>query len=172
MPATRFFRLSLFRLLVNDYPRSERATRSLELPLVSDEEPVLLRDARLLPDLLPIVLVSVLLLRVVVVSVVLEPAIEPLRLGLELAEPDVVLGLVLAVPDVLLGLDVLAEPVELRGVVLLIEPLVLLPVLPLGALCVLVLGPGVSFADGGLVFLPVSLIAPEPVVEPLLLVCA
>jgi hypothetical protein len=100
--------------------------------------------AELLRDDEPIVDVSVLLLRVElgVSVVVLEPAIEPL----------------------LLGLDVLAAPLVLpRGV---------FAVLPLGAVCVLVLGPGVSFADGGLVFLPVSLIAPEPVVAPLLLVCA
>lgn len=82
--------------------------------------------------------------------------------------PVEVEGLVLAELDVLLGLEAAAESREL----LLIdpeEPAVLL-VLPLGAVCVLVLGPGVSFADCGRVFLPVSPMAPEPVVE--VLVCA
>jgi hypothetical protein len=43
--------------------------------------------------------------------------------------------------------------------------------LPLGAVIVFVLGPGVSFAPAGLVPLPVSLMAPELVLG-LVLVCA
>jgi hypothetical protein len=66
----------------------------------------------------------------------------------------------------LLGVAV-EEPAALRSMV---EPVVFAP-LPLGAVCVLVLGPGVSFAPAGLVALPVSLMAPELVLG-LVLVCA
>jgi hypothetical protein len=52
----------------------------------------------------------------------------------------------------------------------MVEPVVFAP-LPLGAVWVLVLGPGVSFAPAGLVALPVSLMAPELVLG-LVLVCA
>jgi len=49
------------------------------------------------------------------------------------------------------------EPAALR---FMVEPVLFAP-LPLGAVCVFVLGPGVSFAPAGLVPLPVSLMAPE-----------
>ena len=65
----------------------------------------------------------------------------------------VVLALGLAL---LLGVAV-EEPAALR---FMVEPVVFAP-LPLGAVCVFVLGPGVSFAPAGLVPLPVSLMAPE-----------
>jgi len=52
----------------------------------------------------------------------------------------------------------------------MVEPVLFAP-LPLGAVCVFVLGPGVSFAPAGLVPLPVSLMAPELVLG-LVLVCA
>jgi hypothetical protein len=67
-------------------------------------------------------------------------------------------------------------PLAVEPVVLPEEPLLAAPgvlaVVPLGAVCVFVDGPGVSLADGGFVFLPVSPTAPEPVLEGLVLVCA
>jgi hypothetical protein len=102
-----------------------RSPEVLPLPVadVSDEP---LRDAllRLEPDE-PIVLA------VEPELPLPELLIEPLELGL----------LLLAEPLVLLGLEVLAEPL-----LPLVEPVPLL-VVALGALCVLVLGPGVSFDD-------------------------
>ena len=72
-------------------------------------------------------------------------------------------------PVVLLFIEpelLVVEPVVPR----FIEPLEFVP-LPLGAVCVLVLGPAVSFAPAGFVLLPVSLMAPEPE-DGLVLVCA
>lgn len=69
--------------------------------------------------------------------------------------------------------ELLIEPLELGlllGVLALPAEPALVLLLPLGALCVLVLGPGVSFEDCGRVVLPVSPTAP-PLVVPLL-VCA
>ena len=51
------------------------------------------------------------------------------------------------------------------------EPVVF-AALPLGAVCVFVLGPAVSFAPAGLVLLAVSLTLPELVLEGLVLVWA
>ena len=132
--------------------------------------------------LLPLVLVSVDMLDerelrvVVVVSLLMVPERSVVPVA---ALGDVVLGeLLLMLPEVELGelLLMLPEdvPLEVEPVVVLDEPLRadgVLGVLPLGALCVFVLGPGVSLADGGFVFLPVSLMAPE-VEEGLVLVCA
>ena len=67
-------------------------------------------------------------------------------------------------PEPVVPMPVLDEPVVLP------VPL-LFGALPLGAVCVFVLGPGVSFAEAGLLLLPVSPILlpdmepePEPVV--------
>ena len=68
-----------------------------------------------------------------------------------------VLALGLVVVDALSRVVVEDEPAALR---FMVEPVLFAP-LPLGAVCVFVLGPGVSFAPAGLVPLPVSLMAPE-----------
>ena len=77
------------------------------------------------------------------------------------------LGLVVVDVDALSRVVVEDEPAALR---FMVEPVLFAP-LPLGAVCVLVLGPAVSFAPAGLVLLAVSLIAPELVLV-LVLVCA
>lgn len=123
---------------------------SEELREVRDDD-VLPAERSLIED--PVVAVS--LRRVVSVLIVLDEV----ELGLDVAELEVLL----------LGDDGVAA--ELRDG-LLIEPPVVFAVLPLGAVCVLVLGPGVSFADGGFVFLPVSLTAAPEVLLGDVLVCA
>jgi hypothetical protein len=150
------------------YPRSARAVRSRVAPLLP---PVLVSVDMLLDERE---------LRVVVVSLLIVPELPVVP---EAALGDVLLGeLLLMLPEVELGELLLMlpeeEPVPLAvdPVVLPDEPLLaapaLLGVLPLGAVCVLVEGPGVSLADGGFVFLPVSPMAPELVPEGLVLVCA
>ena len=145
------------------YPRSARAVRSRVVPLL----PLLLVSVDMLLDERE--------LRVLVVSLFMVPDLPVV--------PDDVLGdvllgeLLLMLPEVELGelLLMLPEvPLEVEPVVVLDDPLLAdgeLGVLPLGAVCVFVVGPGVSLADGGFVFLPVSLTAPE-LVEGLVLVCA
>lgn len=126
--------------------------RSPELVLVSVEE---LREERVLPGELVDRSLIELVFDVSVRRVVSVAVVDDVVLGVEVAALD-------DVPDD----DGLVA--ELR---LLIEPLVELAVLPLGAVWVFVLGPGVSFADGGFVFLPVSLTAaPEVLGE--VVVCA
>jgi hypothetical protein len=135
-----------------------------------------LRDERLLRVV--VVVVSLLMLGLLLLAApavepeLPEPLIEPVALGLLLAEPLVlVLGLLVLAEPLVLGLVALDDPLVLGLVVLRLgDPAAPLFVLPLGAVCVLVLGPGVSFDDCGRVFLPVSPIAPLLVVP--LLVCA
>ena len=75
--------------------------------------------------------------------------------------------LLVALGLVELGELLLMLPVESRPIP---EPVVF-AALPLGAVCVFVLGPAVSFAPAGLVLLAVSLMFPE-LVEGLVLVWA
>ncbi len=96
-----------------------------------------------------------------------EPLLVSVEVLREVRELPVLAGAlaevsVLMLDELVLVLGAGEVAAELRDGLLIAPPVVLL-VLPLGAVCVLVLGPGVSLADGGRVFLPVSLMAPPEV---------
>jgi hypothetical protein len=152
------------------YPRSARAVRSRVLPLVPLVPLVLVSEDMLLEERELRVVVS--LLMAPELPVVPDAALGDVLLGeLLLMLPEDELGVLLLMPPELDPMPPAVEPVVLPDEPLLAAPVVFGP-LPLGAVCVFVDGPGVSLADGGLVFLPVSLIAPELVPEGLVLVCA
>ncbi len=132
------------------YPRSARATRSPDVPLRREErvESVdieVLVSEFMLPEPVP--------LRFVGVVSVPRPAAALLPVPLALPAP-VVLPIE-PVPEPVLGEPLMPEPV-LDEPVALPAPVVL-GALPLGADCVLVLGPGVSLAEAGLPLAPVLL---------------
>ena len=133
------------------------------------------REARLSDD---VVSVKVELVVVSELMLLPDPALAP-RLALLPIEPVLEPPGALAEPDVPVPLPdepVMPDPVVDDPVVLPV-PLLVVP-LALGADCVFVLGPGVSFAEAGLLLLPVSPAAPpdiEPEPAPVLpepLVCA